>query len=349
MSGSSLDGLDIVYTELTEVSGKWSFQIINAACIPYDTAMSQKLQKAKDLPVPEFLRLHTSYGKYLAQQVNEFILTNNLEHKIHFIASHGHTVWHEPAAGTSTQIGDGASIAAITQLPVISDLRNTDIALGGQGAPIVPIADKLLFSDYDFCLNLGGIANITVNGIQPVAFDICPANQILNHFAQKAGKEYDHSGDMARAGGLLAGVEEKLDSILFYKQAAPKSLHNGFVHEEVLPHFEEQATIEDGLFTAVTHIARKIKQAIEPHQDDTAKKMLVTGGGAFNHFLTEQIQQYLAPMNIEIIVPEDNVVKYKEALAMALIGVLRWREENNVMSSVTGAARDSVGGALWLS
>jgi len=349
MSGSSLDGLDIVYTELTEVSGKWSFELIKADCIAYDKSLSEKLNRAKDMAVPDFLRLHTGYGRYLAQQVNEFIRINGLEHKIHFIASHGHTVWHEPSAHTTTQIGDGSVIAALTQLPVISDLRNTDVALGGQGAPIVPIADSLLFADYDFCLNIGGIANITVNGSTPVAFDICPANQILNHFAQKAGKEFDHSGEMARGGTLMAGVEEKLDNIMFYNQAAPKSLHNGFVHEEVLPHFET-ATIEDGLFTAVNHIVRKVAQAITPYTDNiTVRKMRVTGGGAFNHFLIEQLSERLAAINIEVIIPEDNVVKYKEALAMALIGTLRWREEINVTNSVTGAARSSVGGALWLS
>jgi len=350
MSGSSLDGLDIVYTELTEISGKWSFEIIEADCIPYDAAMACMLQAAKDMPVPDFLRLHTDYGRYIAQQVRQFIQDKGLEHKVHFIASHGHTVWHEPSAHTTSQIGDGAVIAALTQLPVISDLRNTDIALGGQGAPIVPIADKMLFGDYDFCLNIGGIANITINGESPIAFDICPANQILNHFAQKVGKAYDYQGEMAREGNLVAEVEEKLDNVLFYNQPAPKSLHNGFVHEEILPHFEATTKIEDGLFTAVNHIVGKIAQAVAPYCSNTSPaKMLVTGGGAFNHFLIERLKERLSLSGIETIVPEEHVVKYKEALAMALIGTLRWREEINVMSSVTGAARNSVGGALWLS
>ncbi len=350
MSGSSLDGLDIAYTQLTEVSGKWSYEILEAECITYPPVLANELKKAATLSVPEYLRLHTSYGHYLGEQVNHFIKKYNLQHKVHFIASHGHTTWHEPAARTTAQIGDGAAIAGWTLLPVISDLRNMDVALGGQGAPIVPVADKLLFADYDFCLNIGGIANVTVNGEQPLAFDICPANQLLNHFALRLEKEYDDKGAIARTGNNDEVVLGKINQVSFYERESPKSLHNGFVSEEVLPHFETLENGNDALHTATRHIATQIARAIRPYRNPLqAQRMLVTGGGAFNDFLMEMLQEELnKDGDFELVLPDEQTIKHKEAIAMALIGTLRWREEINTLHSVTGAHLSSVGGAMWL-
>ncbi|MFT4062779.1 MAG: anhydro-N-acetylmuramic acid kinase [Edaphocola sp.] len=352
MSGSSLDGLDIAFCQLTEISGKWTYEILRADCITYPDAIAADLKNAANISVPGFLRLHSSYGHYLGEQVNKFIAAHSLEHKVHFIASHGHTVWHEPAAHTTSQIGDGAAIAAWTLLPVVSDLRAMDVALGGQGAPIVPIADKYLFGDYDFCLNIGGIANVTINGAEPIAFDICPANQLLNYFANKAGKEYDENGALARTGTFEGFLLDKIGSLDFYEQPAPKSLHNGFVHEVVLPHFAEDLSVADALATAVQHIAEQIANALITYRNPLEEqKMLVTGGGALNGFLIEKIDEALNKGNsnhIEAIVPNEQTVQYKEALAMALIGTLRWREETNVLGSVTGAGKNSVNGAMWL-
>lgn len=350
MSGSSLDGLDIAFTQLTEISGQWSFELLNAECIPYPAALVADLQQANKMSVPDFLRLHTSFGHYLGEQIVQFIDRNNLHHKVHFISSHGHTVWHEPNAKTTSQIGDGAAIAAWTMLPTVTDLRNMDIALGGQGAPIVPIADRLLFSDYDFCLNLGGIANVTVNTEEPIAFDIAPANQLLNHFANKASKAYDDKGEMARAGTIDAAVWEQINAIKWYQKEAPKSLHNDFVNEAVLPFFDTIKDNEDALHTATRHIAFQIAEAIKSYQNPLQpQRILVTGGGAFNQFLLECIDEELNKNGtMEVIVPEENSLKFKEAIAMALIGALRWREETNVLHSATGATRSNVGGAMWL-
>lgn len=350
MSGSSLDGLDIAYTQLTEISGKWSYDILAADCLPYPAMLAAELKRAHTLTVPEYLRLHTSYGHYLGEQVNHFIKRHELQHKVHFISSHGHTVWHEPSARTTAQIGDGAAIAGWTLLPVISDLRNMDIALGGQGAPIVPIADKLLFSGYDFCLNIGGIANVTINGTEPLAFDICPANQLLNHFALRLEKEFDDKGAMARQGNGNEAVLERINQVAFYDMSSPKSLHNGFVTEEVLPHFDTLDNANDALYVSTQHIATQISRAVQPYINPLQpQKMLVTGGGAFNDFLVETLQEELNRHgNIELVIPDEATIKHKEAMAMALIGTLRWREEANVLHSVTGAMRSSVGGALWL-
>ena len=351
MSGSSLDGLDIAYVQLDEVRGQWSYEILNAVCVPYSEKWMNGLRNAANINVSDFLKLHTAYGRYLGEQVNAFVEKNELQHKVHFIASHGHTVFHEPASHTTGQIGDGAAIAAITGLPVISDLRAMDVALGGQGAPIVPIGDKLLFSSYDYLLNIGGIANITVQQSDKyIAFDVCPANQVLNALAEREGKEMDENGSMALKGNLLPGMLDELNERSYYSLSAPKSLSNEDARNMVFPVLlESENSNYDLLHTATVHIAQQVASAISryPHGKEQAN-MLVTGGGAFNGFLMAQLQKELKPLNVEITMPEANVVKFKEALVMALIGTLRWREEINVMSTVTGATRDSVGGALWI-
>ncbi|MBS1587508.1 MAG: anhydro-N-acetylmuramic acid kinase [Bacteroidetes bacterium] len=351
MSGSSLDGLDIVYAQLEETRGQWSYEILCAACIPYSEEWAYQLSHATQLSVPEFLRLNTGYGRYLGETVNRFIDDNGIHHAVHFIAPHGHTVLHEPQHNTTCQIGDGATVAAVTGLPVISDLRALDVALGGQGAPIVPIGDKLLFGQYDYWLNIGGIANLTVRqGEELLAFDVCPANQVLNALAEKEGKTMDEDGAMAEQGALLFDVLADLNEQAYYQQPAPKSLSNEEAKELVFPTLlrSSYATV-DMLHTMVQHIADQVVNAVKmyPVGKDSAS-ILVTGGGAFNQFLLLKLQEMLMPLGVSIHLPDATVIKYKEALVMALIGALRWREETNVMSSVTGAKRDSIGGALWM-
>jgi len=351
MSGSSLDGLDIVYTQLDEIRGQWSFEILQAACISYSDEWTERLRHAQNLSVPDFLKLHSAYGHYLGQQVNAFIAQHELEHKVHFIASHGHTVFHDPASKTTGQIGDGAAIAALTSLPVISDLRMLDVALGGQGAPIVPVGDKLLFHLQDYCLNLGGIANITVkNGEEMLAFDVCPANQVLNTLANLLDKPHDDGGTIAASGALLGDVLEHLNKLPYYQLSAPKSLSNENVQEMMFPALlQSQHTVADMLHTVVHHIAVQVAAAVRKYPVlKEERSLLVTGGGAFNTFLVMKIQEQLAHQNVIVVVPDDKVIKFKEALVMALIGALRWREETNVYSSVTGASRDSVSGAVWM-
>jgi len=352
MSGSSLDGLDIAYVQLTEVRGKWDFSILNADCIPYSDEWQTLLKTAHTTTVSDFLKLNTSYGRYIGEQVMQFITRHQLQHKVHFIASHGHTVFHDPSSNTTFQIGDGASIAAICGLPVINDLRAADVALGGQGAPIVPIGDKLLFADYTYLLNLGGIANLTVQDpdVTSMAFDVCPANQLLNALAARLGKTMDEGGAIAASGKIIPQISEALNNNTYYLQLPPKSLSNDAVAlmiQSVVSN--NDYSIQDLLCTASFHIAQKIVDALQITPPvATPSLMLVTGGGAFNEFLIEALRSLLAPLSITLVVPATDVVKYKEALVMALIGALRWREEENVLHSVTGASRNSVGGAIWL-
>jgi anhydro-N-acetylmuramic acid kinase len=351
MSGSSLDGLDIVYTHLDESRGTWKFEIKAAECIPYSDEWIKELKYATRLSVPDYLKLHTRYGKYLAQCVHGFIDRHSLHHQIDLISIHGHTVFHEPANQTSIQIGCGATLAALTQLPVVSDLRSLDVALGGQGAPIVPIGDKLLFPEFDYWLNIGGIVNISIKrGEQVAAFDVCAGNQILNVLAEREGKTMDTNGDMARSGQLLGGVFSLLGEQDYYKQPPPKSLSNEAAQQLVFPILLESShSNADLLHTTVKYIAEQIALAIKQYRNvPDGGRMLVTGGGAFNTYLIESIKEALSASGIHAEVPDEQVVKFKEALVMALIGALRWREEVNVLSSVTGATDDSIGGALWM-
>lgn len=351
MSGSSLDGLDIVFTELHENGGMWSYEIITADCYPYDDAWTEKLRTATSLSALDYQLLHTEYGHYIGQQVVRFIEEHDLHYKVALIASHGHTTFHLPSQKMTAQLGDGAAIAAETGLPVVSDLRALDVALGGQGAPIVPIGEKLLFPTYSMFLNLGGIANLSVKTLDNyIAFDVCPANRVLNLLAGFDNKEYDNKGEMASLGNVHEGLLQKLNELEYYTQPAPKSLANSFGTDVAFPLIKSFAlSHNDGLRTFVEHIVQQVKWAIDNRQWAISnQKLLITGGGAFNDFLVERLSSELKTFNIEVEVPDETTVKYKEALVMALIGVLRWRQEYNTFSSVTGASRDSIGGAVWI-
>lgn len=351
MSGSSLDGLDIAFTELTETGGKWSYQILAADCLQYTDDWRKRLLTAVDLSALNYQLLHADYGHYVGNAINQFIDAQHLHHQVHLIASHGHTTFHLPNQKMTAQLGDGAAIAAVTQLPVVSDLRSMDVAIGGQGAPIVPIGEKLLMAEYQYFLNIGGIANISINtNGNYKAFDVCAANKVLNMLVAQKGLPYDDGGKIAAAGNLSEQLLQQLNGLDYYNLTAPKSLSNSFGITTVYGIIEDaRLSVEDALRTYTEHISIQIKAAILSNEmESTNKKMLVTGGGAFNTFLIERLTDLLSEEAITLVVPDVQLVQYKEALIMALIGVLRWREEVNVLSSVTGAAQNSIGGALWL-
>jgi len=352
MSGSSLDGLDIVFSEFQENAGNWSFEIVAADCYEYSKEWKQRLQNATLLNAYEYQLLHTDYGHYLGKEVNRFIEENSLHYKVGLIASHGHTTFHNPSKKMTAQLGDGAAIAAETRLPVVSDLRALDVGFGGQGAPIVPIGEKLLLKDYSMFLNLGGIANISFNlPDRYIAFDVCPANRVLNLICGFVNKEYDEGGQMAALGNVNENLLNQLNGFDYYKQPFPKSLANDFGTDEIFPLLKSFGLPHNDLLrTFVEHIIQQIKFSIADNAlvSTLKSKLLVTGGGAFNSFLIQRLSADLSSAEIEVVVPDENLVKYKEALIMALIGVLRWRQEYNVLSSVTGAERDSIGGAVWI-
>ncbi|MFN5642938.1 MAG: anhydro-N-acetylmuramic acid kinase [Sphingobacteriales bacterium] len=353
MSGSSLDGLDIAFIELEELSGRWSFHILQAECAPYSDEWSNKLRNAVHLSARDYLLLHTEYGHYIGMQVKEFMAKHALDFQVSLIASHGHTTFHMPPLMTG-QIGDGAAIAAETGLPVVSDLRAVDVALGGQGAPIVPIGEKLLWPSTSMFLNIGGIANISINGSDNyLAYDICPANRVLNMLALLNGKEFDDNGQMAATGQVNERLLAQLNALPFYAQSYPKSLANDFGTDVVYPLvLASGLSVEDMLCTYTEHIAVQVAHEVENHLqqvNEIAPQILVTGGGALNNFLIDRLQYHLGAMHVKVDRPDEQIIQYKEALIMGMLGVLRWREETTALSSVTGATRDSVGGALWIS
>jgi anhydro-N-acetylmuramic acid kinase len=358
MSGSSLDGLDIACTQFQETGGKWDFEILHAECLPYPTAWAERLSSATSLPALDYQLLHAEFGHYIGEQVNLFIDRFDLHHKVHLVSSHGHTTFHVPAKKMTAQLGDGAAIAAVTGLPVVSDLRAMDVAFGGQGAPIVPVGEKLLLNEYALLLNLGGIANVSArNQGEYIAFDICPANRIMNMIANRHNLEYDENGALAAKGNASPELLQQLDQLEYYGLPYPKSLANDFGTGTVLPLIDHYGlSLQDALRTCVEHICAQVSRSLRSLYDpqDVAgmeiplRKMLVTGGGALNKFMISRLKDVLSGMGVEVVVPEKDLINYKEAVIMGLIGVLRWREEYNVLSSVTGASRNSIGGALWM-
>jgi anhydro-N-acetylmuramic acid kinase len=346
MSGSSLDGLDIAFIEFEETARKWSFEIKAAACIKYSSEWVQRLQNAVRLTAYDYLLLHSAYGKWVGEQVNAFIDQFELHHKVQLICSHGHTTFHSPANAMTGQLGDGATIAATTGINVVSDLRSMDVALGGQGAPIVPVGEKLLFPEYTCFLNLGGIANLSCKTPAGyIAFDVCAAN------ANKIGQAYDDRGQHAASGKVFLPLLSRLNALAYYSRPYPKSLANTFGTEEVFPLVNAfDISIEDKMRTYCEHITMQVGSAVQQLSlnADRGNKLLITGGGALNNFLVQRVSEILQGYNMEVVVPDAMLVNYKEALIMGLIGVLRWREEYNVLDTVTGASRSSIGGAVWI-
>jgi anhydro-N-acetylmuramic acid kinase len=352
MSGSSLDGLDIAFVHLEEIAGKWEFEILASACISYPAEWKKKLSALADIPARDYLLLHTSYGRWLGDTVNEFLEEKNLTYRVQLIASHGHTAFHMPALKMTAQMGDGAAIAAVTGIRTITDLRSVDVALGGQGAPIVPIGEKLLFPDYDLFLNLGGIANLSANTESFIGFDICPANRILNLLAAPTGKGFDENGSLAASGLVNHKLLKKLNAFEYYQFPFPKSLSNEFGLNEVFPVVQKAGlSPQDALRTYVQHIVFQIQQSLlllKNHFNGKENlRLFITGGGAHNKFLMEKLKEMVSAHGIECIIPAETLVDFKEALVIALMGVLRWREDVNVLRTVTGASKDSINGAVW--
>ncbi len=339
MSGSSLDGLDMALVRFQEENGRYDFRIVEAETMPYSEEWKSLLSEAFHKKPEDLVQLDKDYGRYLGRKVLEFCRKHDV--KPDFVASHGHTVFHRPEERYTLQIGDGASLAEECGILTVNDFRTEDVLKGGQGAPLVPIGDKILFSDYPMCLNIGGIANVSYdeNG-KRIAYDICIANQALNHLAGKAGLEYDRDGLLARSGKVDKALLECLNDNPFYTQAPPKSLGREFFETFQKDMLNEYA-VEDALATFTEHIAQQVSEAVG-HLP--AGKMLATGGGARNGFLIERMQSL---GKHEIVVPDAAIIDYKEALLFAFLGLLRLEGKTNVLSSVTGAPTDSCSGVIW--
>ncbi len=338
MSGTSLDGLDICYVKF-EKKQHWNFEILYAETVKYPKFWEEKLKNSIHLSAEEIAELNSEYGFYLGEKVNEFISKNQIKN-IDLIASHGHTVFHQPQKKFTLQIGDGRAIKLITKIPVIYDFRMQDVLMGGNGAPLVPIGDELLFQQYDACLNLGGFSNISmkVEG-KRIAFDICPVNIVLNSLAQKRGQKYDEDGKIARLGKIDSELLNELNNLKFYRQDFPKSLGIEWVLENVSSKFEKQST-EDLLATFTEHSAIQIANTLNQFK---LKNVLITGGGTYHSYLIEKIK---SKTSADIIIPEKTIINYKEALIFAFMGVLKINNETNVIASATGSYKNHSSGII---
>jgi len=340
MSGTSLDGVDIAWCEFFTTPGQTTFKIIDAETIPYPVAWKKNLEAASSLSGLALSKLDREYGTYLANLARSFMQRTGC--KPDFIASHGHTIFHQPEQGITLQIGHGSLLASTTRQTVISDFRSLDVALGGQGAPLVPAGDKHLFGHFDFCLNLGGFANISydINKIR-IAYDICPANIALNFFTRKSGFDFDEDGKMAAHGCLNNQLLNTLNDLDFYHKTHPKSLGREWLENNFLPLIDNNIPVSDILHTLTEHIAIQIANATA---DFPAGKILTTGGGAENGYLMTRIRNYTQH---ELVIPDIKLVRFKEALVFAYLGFLRLQNQINTFASVTGAKYNSSGGSIF--
>ena len=340
MSGTSADALDVCCATFDRQEGRWSFRIDAARSYDYPPDLRRTLvQEVQQMSARDFVAFHSAYGRYLGGRVNEFLRETGLKPRL--VASHGSTVFHQPGQGIMFQIGDGAAIAAATGIPTVSDFRRLDIMLGGQGAPLVPIGDNLLFGDYDYCLNIGGFSNISYKEREKrIAFDISPVNYVINRYCRAIGLEMDRDGEIAARGKVDARLLKALDALEYYSRKAPKSLGREWVEREVFPLLDAaQLPLEDLLRTFYEHCAGQLVRVVTP-----GRRILVTGGGAFNKFLIGRMET-LSRCRLEI--PEPAIIEFKEALIFAFLGVLYALDEPSCLRSVTGAAKDNIGGMLF--
>lgn len=341
MSGTSLDGLDICLCSVKNTNEKWAYKIEKAITIDYSHSIKGRLSSAYTSSGIELTKLDFEYGKWIGLQVKNFI--NDTEIQPDFIASHGHTIFHKPTEGYTLQIGNGAAIAAESGIPCICDFRSSDVCRSGQGAPLVPVGDRYLFSEFDICLNLGGFANLSYNNNSSrLAFDIGPCNIILNSFAQEMGFNFDADGNLGRMGIVNESLLKKLNSLEYYKRSIPKSLGREWVEDILLPIIKEyNITSEDKISTLYEHIAHQISLVLN---DIKGENVLVTGGGAHNSLLIHLLRN---KSNKSIVIPDKQTVDFKEALIFAFLGVLYIIKHPGALSSVTGAKQDSISGCLY--
>lgn len=360
MSGTSLDGIDIAYLEFKYINA-WKATILHAETIPYPKKCYDALKNSAVLTLEDIHALDKQYTAYLADVIQQFIRENTIEH-LDAVCSHGHTVLHQPQKGLTIQIGNLPKLAKLMQQKVVCDFRVQDVKLGGQGAPLVPIGDRLLFGEYDYCLNLGGFANISKekeidvevenhlsiksrkkSETKRVAYDICPVNTVLNEYASRLGLAFDSGGEIARNAEVNQELLARLNGLSFYQQQPPKSLGIEWVNSIIFPLLNESGCSSNEIIATFTaHVAFQISKNI---QDNSAKKVLVTGGGAYNSYLIELLQQRTAA---KIVLPQNDVIEFKEALIFGFLGVLRLEGETNVLASVTGASKNHSSGKIYI-
>ena len=343
MSGTSLDGIDLAQLKF-QISDKgiWSFEIIKSETLAYSKLWKNNLQEAISYSKEKMVDFNTAYTRYLADVISEFINKHKIEN-LDGVCSHGHTIWHQPENGLTLQIGNLPLLAKSIKQKVICDFRVQDVALGGNGAPLVPIGDRLLFSNYNYCLNLGGFANISFENkdLKRIAFDVCPVNIVMNDYAEFFDKPYDEDGEIAASGKLNTELLQHLNNLDYYSKKAPKSLGLEWVQSTIFPILKSSGiSSEDILHTFVEHVSIQLANQF---RDEAS--VLITGGGVYNKYLIDRLKSH---SNAKVVIPDSELIEYKEALIFGLLGVLRLRDEENCLSSVTGAEKDHSSGKIFI-
>ena len=346
MSGTSMDGIDLALCSVDQTGDSWNVEILKAITLPYNETWRVRLSQLKYQNPEVYVRTDVFYGRYLGELALAFQKETGLT--IDLIASHGHTIFHQPQKWITAQVGDGATLYGTCGIPTVSNFRRADVAAGGQGAPLVTLGDELLFSEYDVCLNLGGFCNASLKTDSGrLSFDIAPCNIILNRLARERKLKYYEGGQIAEAGNIIYPLLEQLNAIAYYRKSAPKSLGREWINKEFwhLVRDYDESPLEDRMKTLVMHIATQIAVALETHSNKPLEelKILVTGGWAFNETLMDYIK---SETDAQIVVPDSQLIQYKEAMIFALLGAMRVKNVINISGSTTGASRSVIGGSL---
>ncbi len=310
MSGTSLDGLDMAYCEFTHQDGHWQFALSVAETRAYDDAWHDRLAVITEASGEDLILADQQLGTWMGEAARDFTKRHTLQPQ--FIASHGHTVFHQPERGLTYQIGNPFALQVASQYPVVANFRNYDVVIGGQGAPLVPVGDRLLFGDYDFCLNLGGIANVSteLDG-RRIAYDIGPANMVSNYLMQQEGKAYDEGGQRAAQGQADQSLVDQFDQLNYYAAPFPKSLGYEWVSQQLIQPLEQSSLSTADQLATITHhatqqIARSIDQLLRK-KNQTKAQVLVTGGGVFNRYFMQCLRHYSLE-TIEYVIPNTTLV-----------------------------------------
>ncbi len=341
MSGTSLDGVDVALVDFWLENNKWKFRVEISDTTPYDVHWQQRLAQAHHLSPKKLEELDNDYSLKLYELLSDFILANHVG-QVDAVCSHGHTVLHQPQKGFTVQIGNQPLLSEMLGCTLVCDFRVQDVENGGQGAPLVPVGDYLLFSDYTAALNLGGFANLTRMDQDSLrAYDLCALNTVINRLASGENLKFDDQGFLAREGKIVQDLLNELDRIDYYQRQPPKSLGIENVDKDVWPLIMKYQEIQtkDLLATFVEHVSKIIA-----HEIADAQSVLVTGGGAFNTFLTQTIQKYA---QCELVIPSQIIIEFKEAIVFGFLGILRLRQENNIYASVTGCPKDHCSGKIY--
>lgn len=341
MSGTSLDGIDLASITVT-FEDKCEFKIHQSETVTYSYRWINKLKALTSLSLQEIKLLDKEYTTYLGEIISDFIERNKISN-LDAVCSHGHTALHQPHNGLTYQIGNLPELATLINQRVVCDFRVEDVALGGQGAPLVPIGDKLLFSDFEYCLNLGGFANVSteIKGDR-IAYDICPVNIVLNYYVNQLGLDFDDKGALASEGNINQELLNELNALPFYVLDFPKSLGLEWVQTTIFPIIDiYRLPIKDVLKTFIEHISIQIAKEVNKKRNST---ILVTGGGVYNDYFLKRLKFHVKN-NIQL--PENQIIEFKEAVIFGLLGILKLRNDVNCLRSVTGASKDHSSGKIY--